>query len=206
MKSIFRVTAVALTLACGVVEAAAHSFNVAVIAPLRGPNAEIGKQTFDGFLLAAKEADSHAGQESDGHLGGLDVYVSRVDLADQRNAVLAEVEALIGRVHFVVIAGAIPADVARALRSAAAGGQSLFIDVTGEPSPFAEAVTPPDAAGPATTSFAAAFQADTGTRPGRAAWRGYGAARLIDRAVRAVIGSMSDMPRLRVELEAAQVR
>lgn len=57
----------------------AHSFNVALIIPLSGPNAQQGKQFLNGFMLATTERDAHPNQESDGHLGGLDVYVTTID-------------------------------------------------------------------------------------------------------------------------------
>ncbi len=57
----------------------AHSFNVMLIVPLSGEQEEAGRQFVDGFMLATTERDAHANQESDGHLGGLDVYVSLLD-------------------------------------------------------------------------------------------------------------------------------
>lgn len=51
--------------------AVAHSFNVTMVVPAGGV-----EQATQGFLVASGERDSHAGQESDGHLGGLDVYFS----------------------------------------------------------------------------------------------------------------------------------
>jgi len=68
----------------------AHSFNVVLIAPF---SATASQATLDGFLLATREQDSHEFEESDGHLGGLDVYVIRVDSAagaEQLEAVVRE--------------------------------------------------------------------------------------------------------------------
>ena len=71
MKS-FTVVVIALSILAGV--ANAHSFNVTLIAPA-------GDQAvaMQAFLLASGERDGHAAEESDGHLGGLDVYVSVVE-------------------------------------------------------------------------------------------------------------------------------
>ena len=54
----------------------AHSFNVVLIAPF---NETTGQAMLDGFLLATREQDSYEFEESDGHLGGLDSYVFKVD-------------------------------------------------------------------------------------------------------------------------------
>lgn len=71
----------------------AHSFNVGLLA---SPSAEWTRAARQGFLLAAREQDAHAFEESDGHIGGLDVYL--VDLGDLDDAVaskkLAESEPL----------------------------------------------------------------------------------------------------------------
>lgn len=68
--------------------ALAHSFNVVLIAPL----SEItGQAVLDGFLLATREQDSHEYEESDGHLGGLDSYLFKVDSF----AGLAHLEAIV---------------------------------------------------------------------------------------------------------------
>lgn len=53
-----------------------HSFNIIFIAPISEP---AGQSALEGFLFATREQDSHAFEESDGHLGGLDSYVFKVD-------------------------------------------------------------------------------------------------------------------------------
>lgn len=67
----------AITLAAN--PALAHRFNVTLVFPLSGDTAEQGGRFREGFMQAASERDSHPDQESDGHLGGLDVYVRAVD-------------------------------------------------------------------------------------------------------------------------------
>ncbi|HSG95807.1 MAG TPA: hypothetical protein VLA28_09815, partial [Afifellaceae bacterium] len=57
----------------------AHSFNVALLVGSSGPAAGEDEQVRDGFLLATRERDSHPDEESDGHLGGLDVYLLMVE-------------------------------------------------------------------------------------------------------------------------------
>ena len=76
----------------------AHSFSVALVAP-----AGARVQAMQAFLRASGERDGHETQESDGHLGGLDVYVSifeiDVNAADLRTRVVAsepDIIALVG--------------------------------------------------------------------------------------------------------------
>lgn len=57
---------------------AAHSFDVALVVSLPENELTHASEIQRGFLLAASERDAHPGQVSDGHLGGLDVYVDVV--------------------------------------------------------------------------------------------------------------------------------
>jgi len=54
----------------------AHSFNILYIAPFSDP---AGQSALRGFLLATREEDAHEAEESDGHLGGLDSYIFKLD-------------------------------------------------------------------------------------------------------------------------------
>jgi hypothetical protein len=69
--------------------AAAHSFNLVFIAPFAKAS---GKSALNGFLLATREQDSHENEESDGHLGGLDSYIFKVDNMKGEAALLQQVE------------------------------------------------------------------------------------------------------------------
>jgi hypothetical protein len=68
--------------------AAAHSFNLVFIAPFTKVS---GKSALNGFLLATREQDSHENEESDGHLGGLDSYIFKVDNMKGEAALLQQV-------------------------------------------------------------------------------------------------------------------
>jgi len=68
--------------------AQAHRFNVALVAPSSGWNSTVGETIFKRFMVATTERDNHADEESDGHLGGLDVYVT---LADQNKKVISNI-------------------------------------------------------------------------------------------------------------------
>ncbi len=68
--------------------ALAHRFNVALVIPLSKAASVQGRQIRKGFMLATTERDGHPDQESDGHLGGLDVYVAVID---ERGDVAADI-------------------------------------------------------------------------------------------------------------------
>ena len=65
------------------------------MAPVSGPDGEIGQQALDGFMLATTEQDAHEFEESDGHLGGLDSYVIVIDNSTGETATLEKVENLV---------------------------------------------------------------------------------------------------------------
>jgi len=59
----------------------AHSFDLALLLPLSGPERELGERMRAGFLEATRAFDGHPDEQSDGHLGGLDVHVTVLDSA-----------------------------------------------------------------------------------------------------------------------------
>ena len=69
--------------------AAAHSFNLVFVAPFAKVS---GKSALNGFMLATREQDSHENEESDGHLGGLDSYIFRVDTMEGEATLLHRLE------------------------------------------------------------------------------------------------------------------
>lgn len=165
--------------------AGAHSFNVTLLVPLSGPAAAEGAQMRDGFMLATKERDSHAGQESDGHLGGLDVYVEVEDLLSESGA--GTTGAAGSRAAGVVVAIQ-PAGMAKPPEELMRDRSGVLLAQGDAPFP------PPDriASGgvsPAVKAFIAAFQAEYGHAPSQPAARGYIAARRVDSAVRELGGA-----------------
>ncbi len=112
-------------------ELRAHAFDLALLLPLSGPERELGERMRAGFMEATREFDAHPGQESDGHLGGLDVYVTVVDVTRGAAGLAA-----IGEPAFLV--GRLPSDIAPLLEG---GNAPLAIAVVGEvPPERAEAV------------------------------------------------------------------
>lgn len=161
----------------------AHGFRVGFIAPASGPQAGTGASARNGFMLATRERDGHADEESDGHLGGLDVYLSIVDSGEGRDSVLARIRELVEDRAVEFLTGVVPAELAAGIRRLTRGGPPYFVDT--EDLSGANVSTMDGA------PFAAAFVAMYGRAPDRAAFKGYGAARLIDRAVRTVAGDFS---------------
>ena len=172
----------------------AHSFNVVLVAPF---NESTGQAMLDGFLLATREQDSHEFEESDGHLGGLDSYVFRVDSfvgAGQLEVVIRESVPLfaVGDVgpgktrqllaqHQVVLVDPVAS---KSWASTLANLDRLTL-INGDP-------------------LLIAFEQAYGYIPGPEALRGYFAARIIATVVRNSSEDLrSNAPRLRLAVEQA---
>ena len=104
MRAILVLTALVSAIGLAPKSVSAHSFKVALVASVSGPKAGPGKHARDGFMLATTERDSHPDQESDGHLGGLDVYVTLIDPLHSPATARAAIRTLIGKggIDFVV--------------------------------------------------------------------------------------------------------
>jgi ABC-type branched-subunit amino acid transport system substrate-binding protein len=173
----------AVAMALSVKPALAHSFNAVLVLPLSGGAAEQGRQFRHGFMLATAERDSHPDQESDGHLGGLDVYVRVVDAdADALESRLAAQ----GKADIAAVFG--EKSTRTRVRSWLGGTQTLLLP-PGQ-TPFAD----PGLA--AVARFTAAYRKAYDERPTPAAAQGYNAARRIAKAVRAQ-GGIGDSAALR---------
>jgi outer membrane PBP1 activator LpoA protein len=153
--------------------ARAHRFNVALVVPLSNAASAQGRQIREGFMLATKERDSHPDQESDGHLGGLDVYVTVIDEQGDFATEIARIVAQ-GAVDIVVAFGS---DTTLALIGKLLDGKKAVLLQLGQ-SPFARPAQPGVAA------FIFAYEREYGGRPSSHAAQGYNAARRIDVAVR----------------------
>ncbi len=168
MKALSHV-AILVAVLCGLPDTVrAHSFNVALVIALAEPSAAAGREVRDGFLLATRERDSHPDEHSDGHLGGLDVYLYPVDLAVES---LAGLEALLARVPIDIVAVVGPDEAAAAIGPLIDGSGTVLM-------------APGRLRAPASAAFATAFEAAFGYPPGNQAAHGYNAARRIDAAVR----------------------
>ncbi len=164
--------------------ALAHRFGVALVIPLSGAAAAQGRRIRDGFMLATGERDSHPDQESDGHLGGLDVYVTLVDSAGNMAADIGRIVAQ-GNIDIVAafVSGAARPRIAKHF-----DGTGVALLPPGE-TPFSRPGLPKVAA------FIVGYQQAYGVAPTAHAARGYNAARRIASAVRS-LGGVEDTTNL----------
>ena len=172
--------------------AQAHRFSVLLLVPLSGPEAGVGEQNRNGFMLATTERDAHPDQESDGHLGGVDVYVSTFDT---ESSPAAEPPAPADGGGFDVIAVLAGREGSDYPWLESLSGAKLY----SRPTPFAQG----SSSEPAVTAFTEAFQRQYGVTPSADAAQGYDAARRIDAAVREE-GGVSNPAALQDRLDAMQ--
>lgn len=160
--------------------ARAHGFNVALVVPLSGAMAAEGSQIRDGFMLATKERDSHANEESDGHLGGLDVYVFP---ADDQKPDLSDVKAVLERQRIDIVAAIGSPESVAAAESLNPDAQIVVLTLGETPFPISSQPSGNDQSA-AVAAFIDSFQKEYGYAPTPSAAQGYNAARRIEAAVR----------------------
>ncbi len=149
--------------------ALAHSFNVALVLPGKPATSEQARQIRQGFMLATTERDGHPDQESDGHLGGLDVYVKQTGTPADLDA------------DIVVLLGS---KEATTQFTAQVNQTGIAILVPGN-TPFSNTENP------GVANFITTYTNAYGSAPTAQAAQGYNAARRIAAAVRAQ-GSADD--------------
>ncbi len=152
----------------------AHRFNVALVIPMTNAGADQGRQYLEGFMLATSERDSHADEESDGHLGGLDVYVTLIDALGD---VSTEFERIVAQAEIDIVA-AFGSEETLSLVGRLVERKSIVLLLPAQ-TPF------PQSEMPAITAFASAYENQYGDRPSAQAAQDYNTARRIDVAVRA---------------------
>jgi hypothetical protein len=162
--------------------ALAHSFNVVVALPA-GLSGDTRSDISTALLVASEERDGHAEEESDGHLGGLDVYLTLAAADDPAG-----------------IAAARPDIVVWTTDGVATVGDAVALIPLPASDPKAAAYLA-RAASPGLSPFAARFSARTGKAPDAQATTAYLAARQIDVAVRA-LGGVDDRAGLADRLAA----
>ncbi len=177
-------------LALAALPAAAHSFQT-VIMPADSQSAEEWVVHFrEGFLLASEERDSHAAQESDGHLGGVDVYLNDLLPTEDMDGFAPPPEIAI-----------LPGPDAQ-LPDGWDKTASMVLPAAEE-----DRITPRDrtyldrAAEPALAPFARRFEERAGRSPGSVETAGYLAGRRIDAALREA-GGATDFAALQKALSA----
>lgn len=170
------------------VPAFAHEFTAALL--VMGEDRETRlAEAVRGFLLAADERDGHAGETSDGHLGGVDVQILPLP-----SEAASRVTGLTGK-------PVVPPDVVVVLADVGSNDTDTAVD-----SEASVVFSPGDL--PAgweqrtgTDGFAGRYLLTYGEPPGEAAALGYHAARRLDAAIRPLDGVTP-----REDLEAALQR
>lgn len=158
--------------------AAAHEFTAAILSVGEGRDVRLA-EAVRGFLLAAEERDGHAGQTSDGHLGGVDVNI--LPLPAEAAAKVDELNGEPAATPDVVVVIGPEKEAAAAMAEAAA--QSLVL----RPGTLPARVVWAEAT--AADSFAARYRKAYGTEPTEAAAEGYNAARRLDLAISPLDGT-----------------
>lgn len=182
---VFLILAMIAEIALGIDPALAHRFNVALVIPLMDATSVQGREIRSGFMLATTERDSHAGQESDGHLGGLDVYVT---IINGRGDVEADIGRLVTQGEIDIVA-AFGSEKTLSRIGTLLEGKPVVLLLPGE-TPFAKSDLP------AVAAFVSAYERAYGRRPSSQAAQGYNAARRIEVAVRSQ-GGVDDTELLR---------
>ncbi len=158
--------------------ALAHSFNTAMLLPVDFADDPLQDDLMQAFLLASEERDSHADETSNGHLGGLDVYIRFVTTLTPSDISRADIIAL-------PLAGVRGPDRDDIITT---GPQDLTSKAA-----RALLATPAD---PSLPAFKQRFLSATGHRAGNEAQAVYVTARMIGQAVRKA-GGVDDPARLR---------
>jgi len=173
-KTVLLLAAMVVQFAMLLAPALAHRFSVALVLPGPAATSPEGRQISQGFMLATTERDSHANEESDGHLGGLDVYVS---ILAEQEIVAADIERMANQGAFDIVA-VLGSQQTLALFNKYFEGKSTALLVPGQ-TPFANTGLP------AVAGFVTAYETAYGEKPTTQAAQGYNAAQRIEVAVRA---------------------
>ncbi len=184
MKRASAVFSFAIICAIGVSDAGAHSFEIGFVAPFSGPESRLGNQALDAFLYATKERDSHEGEESDGHLGGLDLYIFKIDSGGSPESIQRQIGELSRSKGFEFVTGVFTPKITEAVHAALAGTQTVLVDPVDCAAYRASAGSPDRLYTMSGERFSEVFRRTYGYDPGAYAGRGYTAARLIDAVVR----------------------
>ncbi len=161
----------------------AHSFNLGLIIPLTGSQTQAGQQILDGFLLATTEEDSHPDETSDGHLGGLDSHVLKVDSGTDSSTLIKSLQALMRKREPIFITGLFINDTDQLISKSLEQRNTVLFDPQ-ESSMWqnkSSSLKSMDGG-----SFSVKFQNRYGYSPTADAMRGYIAARLIAATVRSL--------------------
>ena len=183
----------------------AHSFDIAVIAPFSSENVNKGMEFWNGMRVATRERDGHANETSDGHLGGVDSQLLKLDTAQSKASIskkLVNIGAKQGFIIAVLIPGhddfisTIPTDIPYIAIVNNTGQESFSKENTDQNGAILNKSNPnilvPKLAGERIKdSFRQSYMQQYNQLPGELAFAGYAAARLIDAAIRQTDGDFT---------------
>ncbi len=166
------VLATIATTVLGANSAMAHRFNTTIVLADSDKDSPLGKDFSAGFMLATTEQDGHPDEESDGHLGGLDVYVTVID---QKQGA-SELEQIVasGEAGIVVVYGS---ETTFPTIAKTVEGNNASLMLPGK-SPFSDPKLP------GVSAFIENYTKAYGKKPTAVAADGYNAARRVDVAIR----------------------
>lgn len=174
----------------------AHSFDIAVVAPYSGSQAQVGASLWQGMRIATREADGHVDETSDGHLGGVDSNLLRIDSIGGADTVSRQVRE--SGASIVVLASGLTLP-------SPAEDKIMMVILAGA----FERVSLPDHYSPGVVlgkrqqQFEARYRKFYRENPDYLALGGYTTAQLIAIAVRSVDGDFSDREALRLSFDDA---
>jgi len=168
----------------------AHSFNLGFVAPLAGPRADFGQQALDGFMLATTEQDAHAFEESDGHLGGLDSYVIKIDSSVNDKTTIDRIENLLKNKQPLFVVGNFSPGFASHISDLVNNSQAVLVNPVDSAMWQQIVETPEKLTTMSAEPFNPKFEAAYGYQPNSNVRKGYIAARLIAATVRSLPESL----------------
>jgi len=161
--------------------AKAHSFKVGFLVPLTGENVSQGRDAFDAVLLAADERDRHPDNHADGHLGGLDGYVLKIDTNRDKQEVLKDISQMVKSDDIQFLTGLIPSKISYLVVQQLQNTTTHFIDT-----PIKDITEMTTMSG---EGFTISFNRRYGRSPSLSARKGYRIARDLDQIVRKIAGN-----------------
>ncbi len=173
-------------------EGGAHSFNLGFVAPMSGPQADVGQQALDGFMLATAEQDVHLFEESDGHLGGLDSYVIRIDSSVDDKTTIDRIENLLKNKQPLFVVGNFSPGFASHISDLVNNSQAVLVNPVDSAMWQQIVETPERLTTMSAEPFNPKFEAAYGYQPNSNVRKGYIAARLIAATVRSLPESLLD--------------
>ena len=179
----------------------AHSFDIAVIAPYTGAQGQTGPNLWHGMRVATREFDGHPFETADGHLGGVDSNLIRIDSTQGAESVVAQLRPFADLQNVVI---AVLAPGLAGLREAWPDDLPSVVVLSdpGEARHWPDAFAPPLPSGELGESFGASYRHTYDQPPDAIARGGYVAARLIAAAIRPFDGHFDDPPALRESFAA----